>query len=162
MSAHRETSFMSTVVDLAPRAAAQRFDLWARRLMANPGSTCPEGHLVLQLLQNRPDPVGDLPLRRADGQLRATRWSLGGISLELSAWSAGRTELGIRHTGRTSQLSVGYYAIGHTALSELADALRDGELAPPSRMFRAAVTEADPVRLGSGALARLTRMSAPR
>lgn len=153
MSAHRETSFMSTVVDLAPAEAARRFDHWAHRLAVSPGITCAEGHLVLHLPASVAAPVGDLPLRRVDGHLRSARWSLGAISLELSTWSARRTELGIRHTGRTNQLSVSYYAIGHTALSELSEALMAGDLAGPSRMFRPVPSLAEPLPLRSTALA---------
>lgn len=138
MSVIRETSFISAVVDLAPVEAGRRFDAWAGRLIASQASTCPEGHVVLALSESSSTDVPRWAVRRAQGQLRGARRSWGAISLELSAWSDHRTELGIRQIGNT-QLSPQYYAIGHTALTELENALKADDQAPPARMFRAVV-----------------------
>ncbi|MGH8983130.1 MAG: hypothetical protein ACRDY6_04565 [Acidimicrobiia bacterium] len=128
-------TYLSRVIALPVAVAADALDRVRRAgaldptVRTDPGEwlsiSAPAGTLRLAR-EDAPDrPARILPIRRVPGRLR-TRfpWPTVAVELELSPWSTGRTEVGLRYESapRTRGLRL-YHTIGGEALAQLCQAL---------------------------------------
>jgi hypothetical protein len=129
-------TYLSRVISLPAAVAADSLDRIRRTGALEPtGNDAPGEWLsvaapaggALQVARHDPPgrPAHLLPVRRVPGRLRTSRpWSSVGVDLELTPWSTGRTEVGLRYQSavRSRGLRL-YHTIGGDALVQLCAAL---------------------------------------